>query len=159
MQYPGNMAKVNASRVLRHGDYVFFLMLGAIDDAAETDEQAATFAEEQTQIAVDAIEAVFNGEEPPVAEKAGSDVSSAVSDAGDAVSDAVSGAGGRDFGCRERRFGRGFGCGRGPHRQLTRPFQPKEQRSGKAPHLSAFLLPNLVCPCAQGVDGGGVKKE
>lgn len=93
LQYPGNMAKVNASRVFRHGDYVFFIMLGAMNDAAETDEEAATFAEEQTQIAVDAIEAVFNGEEPPVAEKAGSDVSSAVSDAGDAVSDAVSDAG------------------------------------------------------------------
>ena len=96
-QYPMNMAKVNASQVLRKGDYVFFLMVGAVDERADaTEEEAAAFAQEQVQIGVDAIEAVFAGEEPPVAQKKDSlmeDASDAVSDAGDAVSDAVSDAG------------------------------------------------------------------
>lgn len=92
-QYPMNMPKVNASQVIRKGDYVFFVMLGAINDAMDvTEEEAAKFAQEQIQIGVDAIEAVFAGEEPPVAPKAenemADDVSDAVSDAGDAVSDA-----------------------------------------------------------------------
>lgn len=61
MQYPMNIAKVQASEVVRHGDYVFFIMLGAISDEAETmDEEAAlTFAKEENQIAVKTINGFF----------------------------------------------------------------------------------------------------
>ena len=34
MQYPMNVSKIQASQVVRHGDYVFFVMLGGPDDAA-----------------------------------------------------------------------------------------------------------------------------
>ena len=60
MWYPANLAKVNASQVLRQGDYVVFMMLGAADpnmDASE--EDAAKFAQEQMQIGVDAFNQLF----------------------------------------------------------------------------------------------------
>ncbi|MDD6316503.1 MAG: DUF4358 domain-containing protein, partial [Clostridia bacterium] len=60
MWYPANLAKVNASQVLRQGDYVVFMMLGAVDpnmDASE--EDAAKFAQEQMQIGVDAFNKLF----------------------------------------------------------------------------------------------------
>lgn len=60
MQYPSNIEKVKASQVVRHGDYVFFVMLGAFDDnldASEADQ--AKFAQEQCQIGVDAINSCF----------------------------------------------------------------------------------------------------
>ena len=34
-----NMAKVNSTKVVRHGDYVFFLMLGRYDDRLEATEE------------------------------------------------------------------------------------------------------------------------
>lgn len=56
LQYPMNMAKVNASQVVRHGDYVFFVMLGAFDERTEaTEDQQLEFAKEQIKIGVDAI--------------------------------------------------------------------------------------------------------
>lgn len=56
LQYPMNMAKVNASQVVRHGDYVFFVMLGAFDENADaSEEDQLKFAQEQTKIGVDAI--------------------------------------------------------------------------------------------------------
>lgn len=56
LQYPMNMAKVNASQVVRHGDYVFFIMLGAFDEREGiTEDQQLEFAKEQTKIGVDAI--------------------------------------------------------------------------------------------------------
>lgn len=46
--YPMNIAKVNSSKVIREGDYVFLLMLGKIDERAEvTEEEAFKFAEEE----------------------------------------------------------------------------------------------------------------
>lgn len=60
MNYPSNLAKIQASKVVRNGDYVFFMMLGAIDenmDASEAD--AAKFAEEQIKKGTDAIENLF----------------------------------------------------------------------------------------------------
>ena len=40
MQYPMNMPKIQASRVIRKGDYVFFLMLGYISsEEEELDEE------------------------------------------------------------------------------------------------------------------------
>lgn len=57
LQYPSNIAKVNASTVYRVKDHVFFLMLGAMDYETErTEEEALDYAKEQVQIAVDAID-------------------------------------------------------------------------------------------------------
>lgn len=59
-QYPANLAKAKASKVLRHGDYVFFVMLGASNQAENpTEEEALNFAEEQIKIGTDAIDAMF----------------------------------------------------------------------------------------------------
>ena len=60
MWYPANLAKVNASQVLRNGDYVVFMMLGAVDDNVEaTEEDAAKFAKEQMEIGVEAFNKLF----------------------------------------------------------------------------------------------------
>lgn len=63
MQYPMNISKVEASEVVRHGDYVFFVMLGtASDEALDQGEEAAlTSAQEENKKAVDAINAFFEG--------------------------------------------------------------------------------------------------
>lgn len=58
--YPMNIAKAQASQVIQHGDYVFFVMLGAFDDSEYTDEATALkFAKDQTQIGIDAINSFF----------------------------------------------------------------------------------------------------
>lgn len=59
MWYPATLPKVNAAKVVRNGDYVCFLMVGAIDDTNETEEDRAAFAEEQVQKGVDAFNALF----------------------------------------------------------------------------------------------------
>ena len=60
LQYPMNMAKVNSSQVVRHGDYVFFVMLGSFDERENaSEEEQLKFAQEQTQIGVDAIAGHF----------------------------------------------------------------------------------------------------
>lgn len=60
MWYPANLAKVNASQVLRNGDYVVFMMLGAVDDNIEaTEEDAAKFAKEQMEIGIEAFNKLF----------------------------------------------------------------------------------------------------
>lgn len=61
VQYPMNLAKVNASEVVRYGDYVFFVMLGEPSpEAQEKGEEAALeSAKETNQIGLDAIEACF----------------------------------------------------------------------------------------------------
>ncbi len=59
LQYPANLAKVNATKVIRHGDYVCFLLVGAPDDVSETEEDAAKFAEDEVSKAVDAVNALF----------------------------------------------------------------------------------------------------
>lgn len=56
MQYPINIEKVNATKVVTKDDYVAFLLVGAID---ESDEPSPEFAQEQVQIAVDAFNASF----------------------------------------------------------------------------------------------------
>jgi hypothetical protein len=56
-QYPRNLGKVQASQVVKIGDYVCFVMLGA-DSAAQEEassEAAVTKNEEQDDIAIDAI--------------------------------------------------------------------------------------------------------
>lgn len=60
MQYPMNIAKVNASKVIRHGDYVFFIMLGKYDDRDEaTEEERLEFAQEETKRVEDVINKFF----------------------------------------------------------------------------------------------------
>lgn len=61
MQYPMNVAKIQASQVIRHGDYVFFVMLGAPTDEAmeEGDDAALKSAAENNQTAVDVINGYF----------------------------------------------------------------------------------------------------
>ncbi len=57
LQYPMNMAKVQASRVYRTGDYVFFIMLGKMSESVhDTEEDALAFAKEQVDLGVSAIE-------------------------------------------------------------------------------------------------------
>lgn len=59
MQYPMNLAKIQASSVIRHGDYVFFLMLGAYDDSAEDEEAALEAAKAANQIGIDVVNGFF----------------------------------------------------------------------------------------------------
>lgn len=58
--YPMNIAKVHASKIVRHGDYVFFLMLGKHDDRQEaTDEERLEFAKAEIQKVEDTINKFF----------------------------------------------------------------------------------------------------
>lgn len=60
LQYPMNIAKVNGAKVVRHGDYAFFLMLGKYDDRDEaTDEERLEFAKAEVQKAEDVINKFF----------------------------------------------------------------------------------------------------
>lgn len=60
MNYPMNLAKVNAAKVVKHGDYVFFLMLGKFDDRDDaTEEEALEFAQEEVKRAEDIIDSFF----------------------------------------------------------------------------------------------------
>lgn len=60
MQYPSNLAKVNAATVERMGDYVFFFMLGAFDEREDaTEDEQLTFAQQEVQKAVDAVKGFF----------------------------------------------------------------------------------------------------
>ena len=51
-QYPQNLAKINAAKILRNGDYVCFMLLGQPNESGENDESAAQFAEDQVNIGV-----------------------------------------------------------------------------------------------------------
>ena len=60
LQYPMNTAKVQAAQVIRHGDYVFYVLLGGYDERTDvTEEESVTFAKEQVQIGLDAIASFF----------------------------------------------------------------------------------------------------
>ena len=59
MQYPVNVAKVNAGRVLEKDGYYCFMILGDTDDTSENDDDAAKFAEEQINIGVRAFNDYF----------------------------------------------------------------------------------------------------
>ena len=61
-QYPMNLPKIEASQVVRHGNYVFFVMLGTPSAEAEMEgeEAALESAREQNQIAVDVIDSFFS---------------------------------------------------------------------------------------------------
>lgn len=58
--YPANMAKTKAAEVVRNGDYVAFLLVGAANENMDaSEEEQLKFAQEQTKIAVDAFNSVF----------------------------------------------------------------------------------------------------
>ena len=61
MVYPKDTAKLNASRVVRNGDYVAFIMLGAIDEKNEdvSSSEAIKFAQNEVQKGVNAFNAMF----------------------------------------------------------------------------------------------------
>lgn len=59
MQYPVNVAKVNAGKVLEKDGYYCFMILGKTDDTSENDDDAAKFAEEQINIGVKAFNDYF----------------------------------------------------------------------------------------------------
>ena len=59
--YPQNAAKTEAAKIIAHGDYVFYIILGnnpAID-AELSEADALAFAEAQIKKAVDVINAAF----------------------------------------------------------------------------------------------------
>ena len=61
LQYPMNVAKVNATKVVANGDYVAFLLLGAMDERDDaSDSERAEFAEEQVKKGVDAFNGYFD---------------------------------------------------------------------------------------------------
>ena len=57
MQYPVNAVKIQASKVIAYGDYVFFVCLGEIPDDLDEDNEEAILAEamKDNQIAVDKL--------------------------------------------------------------------------------------------------------
>lgn len=60
IMYPMNIAKVNAAEIVQHGDYVFFIMLGAFDETEEPNEaDQLAFAVEETKKGVDAVNSFF----------------------------------------------------------------------------------------------------
>jgi hypothetical protein len=60
MQYPMNLAKVNAADVVRHGDYIFFLMLGKYDDRDDArEEEQLEFAQAEVRKVEDVIAEFF----------------------------------------------------------------------------------------------------
>lgn len=59
IQYPVNIAKVNAGKVLEKDGYYCFMILGQTDDTSENDNDAAKFAEKQIDIGVKAFNNYF----------------------------------------------------------------------------------------------------
>lgn len=60
MMYPVNAPKINAAKVVRRGDYVAFILLGANNEDVDAPEkEQAEFAVAQTQRGVDAFEEMF----------------------------------------------------------------------------------------------------
>ena len=61
IQYPINLPKLEASEVVSHGNYVFFVMLGTPDMEAEEqgEEAALASAKEKNQIGMDVIDSFF----------------------------------------------------------------------------------------------------
>ncbi|MBQ9766045.1 MAG: DUF4358 domain-containing protein [Lachnospiraceae bacterium] len=62
-QYPANKVRVQASEVIRHGDYMFFVLLGggiSMETEALGEEAMLAEAKAQVKVGVDAINAFFN---------------------------------------------------------------------------------------------------
>lgn len=62
MMYPVNAVKIQASKVIRHGDYIFFVCLGVIDTATEEkgDEEILKEAQNKNNVAVETINGFFD---------------------------------------------------------------------------------------------------
>lgn len=60
MQYPSNIARINASKVVKKDNFVAFLMVGKINENMDaTEAEAAEYEEAEVQKAVDAFNAAF----------------------------------------------------------------------------------------------------
>lgn len=59
MQYPMNIPKIQASQVVREGDYVFFVQLGWVEDDMIDEDELLKQYQESNQLAVDAIKEKF----------------------------------------------------------------------------------------------------
>lgn len=61
MMYPTNAVKIQASKVIRHGNYVFFVCLGTIDTETEEkgDDAILEAAKKNTKLAEDTIDKFF----------------------------------------------------------------------------------------------------
>ena len=59
MMYPSNMPKAQAAKVVRHGDYVFLVMLGAAGDMEADEETQLSFAKAQVEKGTNAINNYF----------------------------------------------------------------------------------------------------
>ncbi|OLS02333.1 DUF4358 domain-containing protein [Tissierella creatinophila] len=57
MQYPMNIAKVKSAKVVRHGDYVFFIMIGKMN---EIEDQESAEALEFSEAEVKRVENIIN---------------------------------------------------------------------------------------------------
>lgn len=59
LQYPMNIPKIQASQVVREGDYVFFVQLGTVEDDMVDEDELLQQYKESNQLAVDAIKEQF----------------------------------------------------------------------------------------------------
>ncbi len=60
MQYPSNLPKIQSSEVVANGDYVFFVMLGAMNENMDaTEEELAEHAKNEVKKGVDKIKEFF----------------------------------------------------------------------------------------------------
>lgn len=59
LQYPVNAIKVQASQVIVHGNYVFFVLRGPVDDTISEEDALLQAAKESNQKAVDAVNQFF----------------------------------------------------------------------------------------------------
>lgn len=59
-QYPMNLPKINSTKIVRNGDFVCFLMVGAINENMDaTEEEAKQFAEDEVEKGVNAFNDLF----------------------------------------------------------------------------------------------------
>ncbi len=59
LQYPMNIPKIQASQVVREGDYVFFVQLGHVENDMLDEDELLKKYQESNQLAVDAIQEQF----------------------------------------------------------------------------------------------------
>ena len=60
LQYPMNLPKINAGKIVRNGDFVCFLLVGAINDNVDlSEEEAKQFAEDEVAKGVNAVNKLF----------------------------------------------------------------------------------------------------
>lgn len=61
LQYPMNLPKINAAKVVRNSNFVCFLLVGSINDNMDSSaEDAKQFAEDEVAKAVNAFNGLFN---------------------------------------------------------------------------------------------------